>query len=598
MATIAEIAGGEDFNILLSTVLFIDDQIPEANLVAALSGPGPLTVFAPNDAAFAQLAVDLGFDGDIADEAAVTTFLTANVDAATLRAVVEYHVLAGIFDAAAVTAAESLTTLQGGTIAPDVPTLVDNEPDLLDPSLVATDIAADNGIVHVIDRVLLPIDLPDNDASTITGIVAASGEFDTNDADFDLLLNAVQAAGLAETLDDAEADLTVFAPNDAAFIGTAIALGYAGDATDEAAAFAYLVDALDLLSGGDAIGLLTTILQYHVAGESLQSSQVLASETITTLAGADVTVVTEGGVSFADLDPDLPDPAPVQLDIQAANGIVHVIDGVLLPADILVSDGANEVDFIIDGDEDSATELGADADFFSGKGGADLVSGGEGNDVVLGGDGLDRLLGEAGDDSLMGGADSDRLNGGEGDDVILGGDGGDQIFGGDGNDEIRGEGGNDNMFGMAGDDTMMGGTGADTVSGQDGNDNVSGGSLGDLLFGNTGEDFLNGGFGFDRMAGGADADTFFHLGTTDHGSDWIQDFSAEDTLFVGQAGVTADDFLIQTTHTLGSGSADVEEAFITYIPTGQILFALVDGAGLDSISLRGVGQEEAFDLMV
>lgn len=598
MPTIVEIASGDDFNILLATIGFIDSEIPEAGLATALSGPGPLTVFAPTDTAFGILAQDLGFDGDPTDETAVTTFLTDNVAVETLRAVVEYHVLSGAVGSTDVANAATLTTLQGGTITPDLPTLVDNEPDLLDPSLVTLDVVADNGVVHVIDRVLLPVDLDGNDAATITGIVAASGDaFDTDGSDFDMLLAAVQAAGLAETLDDATADLTVFAPNDSAFIGLAVLLGFDGDATDEAGAFGYIVDALSLLNAGDPIGLLTTVLQYHVAAGSLQSSQVLATDAVTTLAGADVTIDTSNGVRFADLDPDLPDPAPVTLDIQAANGIVHVIDGVLIPADLLVSNGANAVDFVVDGDDATTADLGDDNDFFSGKGGADNVQAGAGDDAVMGGADADRLLGDAGNDLLMGDDGSDRLNGGTGDDSISGGAAGDLILGGAGDDTIDGGDGNDQIFGMDGADEIQGGIGADTIAGQEGDDNVSGGALGDLLFGNAGDDFVNGGHGNDRLNGGEGADRFFHTGTEGHGSDWIQDFSTDDELLIGLTNATADDFLVQTAGTVGAGDAAVDEVFVTYTPTGQILFALVDGDGLDSITLRIAGQTDGFDLL-
>ena len=87
-----------------------------------------------------------------------------------------------------------------------------------------TNIAATNSIIHVIDRVLLPVNLPGNTDGTFTDIVAASGAFDTNGADFDLLLKAVQTTGLAGALADPTADLTVFAPNDAAFLKLAAAL--------------------------------------------------------------------------------------------------------------------------------------------------------------------------------------------------------------------------------------------------------------------------------------------------------------------------------------------------------------------------------------
>ncbi|MFK7752521.1 MAG: fasciclin domain-containing protein [Sedimentitalea sp.] len=453
MPTIAEIASGPDFSILLNTVTFIDSEIPAAGLATALSSPGSLTVFAPNNAAFGALAADLGFTGDTTDETAVTNFLVANVPVATLRAVVEYHVLATEELAADIAASTTLTTLQGGTITTDLPTLVDNEPDLIDASLVATDIDATNGVVHVIDRVMIPVDLPGNDAPTITGIAVASGStFDGNGADFDLLRTAVVTAGLAATLDDVTQDLTVFAPNDDAFVSLAQALGFTG--SGEAGAFAFMVDALTLLSKGESpIDLLTTILTFHVSGESLQASQVLSGDPIPTLAGADLTV---SGTSLVDAEPDLPNANLIATDIQAANGVVHVLDGVLIPADLLQSDGSNDVDFIIDSNASaSGIRTGLDDDFISGRNGNDIINAGAGDDVVLGGKGRDTLEGRAGNDTIKGDQGRDQILGGKGNDDLDGGAGGDTIQAGLGDDTIAGGAGNDMLFGHKGDDVFV-----------------------------------------------------------------------------------------------------------------------------------------------
>lgn len=516
MVTIAEIAQGPDFSILLTTVQYIDDNT-DADLVGALSGTTPLTVFAPNNAAFAALAADLGYTGAATDTDAIVGFFVANVDAPTLRTIVEYHVLPGAQTAADIAAQSTLTTLQGSAITAELPILNDLEPDLLNPAVLTADVAADNGIVHVIDRVLLPVDLPGNDALTITGIVLQSGSgFDDNPGDFDMLREAVVAAGLADALNDADADLTVFAPTDAAFVGLSQTLGYSG--SDEAGALTYIIDALDLLSGGAAISLLTDVLTYHVAPQSLQSAQVLADPTINTLLGASFTAeVTQGGVSLVDLDPDLPNPSLQVLDIQAANGIVHVIDGVLIPADLLVSDGANDVDFIIDGDADTSLTLGADADFANGKGGDDTISAGDGDDIIFGGAGNDGVFGGAGNDLMLGQDGDDRVFGGTGDDSVFGADGADIVGGGDGTDNVGGGDGRDNIFGGRGDDTVYGGSGDDTVSGGAGDD-IVGGSGGedtiyastgnDTIFGGAGDDLIFAGKGVDFALGGAGADIF------------------------------------------------------------------------------------------
>ncbi len=436
--SIADIAAGDaNFSILVAALSYVDGALG-AGLVDTLgAAETDVTVFAPTNAAFGQLAADLGFTGDTADTTAVTTFIVGALPAETLRDVLLYHVSGGTQTAADIGAAGSVTTLQGGTIGNNGAMLIDQEPDLMDPTLVSTDIDASNGIVHVIDRVLLPIDIPGNEPeptpeplSTISGIVAASGgTFDGDNTDFDMLLNALQAANLVDALDDETVSLTAFAPTDAAFIATAKALGFEGD--DETGAFGYIVEALSLLNAGDPIPLLSTILTTHVSPSALSSGDVLSATSISTLSGVNLGV---DGASLVDADPDLPNAGIVATDIAASNGVVHVIDGVLLPADILQSDGTNDVDFIIASNDANHISTGRDNDFVDGNGGNDQISTGDGNDVVFGGTGNDKIFGERGDDMIFGGDGNDRLYGGAGNDEITGGAGHDVIYSGWGRD--------------------------------------------------------------------------------------------------------------------------------------------------------------------
>ncbi|MEQ9694197.1 calcium-binding protein [Shimia sp. SDUM112013] len=230
----------------------------------------------------------------------------------------------------------------------------------------------------------------------------------------------------------------------------------------------------------------------------------------------------------------------------------------------------------------------------------DLV-GDETSNILRGGNNHDRLVGLAGNDTIWGGDGADTLNGGDGNDDIHGGedifDERDTVYAGGGNDTVDGGYGNDLVFGGEGDDLLIGGFGADDLRGQQGQDSLSGGALSDALFGGDGDDFLNGGFGFDRMNGGHGADRFFHLGVADHGSDWIQDYDAAagDVLYFGNSDATAAQFQINLAETPLAGADDVSEAFVIYRPTGQIVWALVDGGAQDSINLQIGGQ--VFDLM-
>jgi Ca2+-binding RTX toxin-like protein len=220
---------------------------------------------------------------------------------------------------------------------------------------------------------------------------------------------------------------------------------------------------------------------------------------------------------------------------------------------------------------------------FVGTPGADRIQGGGFNDTISGLDGNDTLIGGDGNDSITGGVSETDLR-----DIIYGGNGNDTIDGGYGNDELRGDAGNDNIAGGFGADTVIGGTGNDTLTGS---------SYGDEIFGSEGMDFINGGFGHDRLNGGADGDRFYHIGVFDHGSDWIQDYNAADgdVLQWGGATATATDFQINTADTANAGVDGVSESFVIYRPTGQIMWALVDGNAQSSINIQIAGQ--VFDLM-
>lgn len=166
---------------------------------------------------------------------------------------------------------------------------------------------------------------------TITEIVAASGgEFDGNGRDYDILLNAVLTADLDETLATPGLDVTVWAPNDRAFIRTARDLGFTG--TDEAGAWAFLVEALTGLGGGDPIPVLTAILTYHVTPGARGVWQVLTTRTFPTLQGG---TLTRHFLTLQDADPDIKDAnLTLPLQVRASNGIIHTIDRVLIPINI------------------------------------------------------------------------------------------------------------------------------------------------------------------------------------------------------------------------------------------------------------------------
>jgi uncharacterized surface protein with fasciclin (FAS1) repeats len=165
----------------------------------------------------------------------------------------------------------------------------------------------------------------------ITEIVAASGgTFDRNRHDYDILLNAVLTAGLEGTLATPGLNVTVWAPNDAAFIRTARDLGFTG--RGEKGAWNFLVAALTDIGGGNPLPVLTAILTYHVTPEARGVLSVLKTKEFPTLQGG---TIVRKGLTLQDKDPELKDPNLTwPLQVRASNGIIHTIDRVLIPVNL------------------------------------------------------------------------------------------------------------------------------------------------------------------------------------------------------------------------------------------------------------------------
>ncbi len=259
----------------------LEAALVAADLVETLEGDGPFTVFAPTDAAFAALPAG-ALDALLADKEALTDVLT-------------YHVVSGRVTAAQVLTLESATTLQGTDIAISV---VDGKVILNGTvNVTVTDIAADNGIIHMIDAVLMPEE-PEPMTNTIADIVATNPDFTT-------LKTAVDAAGLGTTL-AGTGPFTVFAPTNAAF----------------AALPAGALDAL--LADTEA---LTDVLLYHaVPGAEVNAATVVTLPRATAANGVDIKITVTNGEVF------LNNTVKVSVtDVEADNGIIHIIDAVLLP---------------------------------------------------------------------------------------------------------------------------------------------------------------------------------------------------------------------------------------------------------------------------
>ncbi len=274
-------------------------------------------MFAPTDEAFAAALESLGITAEelLADTETLTSILT-------------YHVIAGEVDAATAISLDGQTaeTVNGAEISINV---VDGNVVINDATVITPDVMASNGIIHVIDSVLLPPHDGDDMSEDAMSEDAMSGDAMSEDAmsddmddaelgtivdiaasidDFSTLVAAVQAADLVETLSD-EGPFTVFAPTNEAFANALAALDITAD---------------ELLADTET---LKAILTYHVvAGEVDAATAItLDGQTAATVNGADISIsVVDGSVMINDA-------TVVTADVMADNGIIHVIDTVLLP---------------------------------------------------------------------------------------------------------------------------------------------------------------------------------------------------------------------------------------------------------------------------
>ena len=263
----------------------LESLINSAGLNATLSGTGTFTVFAPTDAAFAAL-----------DPSLVAT-LTGDPSGKLTKALL-YHVLGAEVMSSDLSDGQTATTLFGQDITVTINNMM--EVFINTAQVTAPDLDATNGVVHVIDEVLLPPNV------TVADVVINSSVHET-------LEGAVIAADLAGTLSDLNSNFTVFAPTDDAFA-----------ALDPSV--------LNILTS-NADTKLKNALLYHVLGAEVMSSDLSDGQTATTLFGQDITVTIDanGGVMINNAN-------VIIADIPTFNGVVHVLDAVILPPNVTVAD--------------------------------------------------------------------------------------------------------------------------------------------------------------------------------------------------------------------------------------------------------------------
>ena len=275
--TITEIAAADaQFSTLVSA-------LERTGLASVLNGAGPFTVFAPTNSAFDALGVDLA---TLSDEA--------------LTEILLYHVLGGASVAAGdIAEGQTYVTTAAETGPGDTQLSLLIEKDggavSLNGSInvVTADVQASNGVIHVVDAVIMPLDL--------VGHAAANSNFTE-------LVGALGAAtgDLVTVLSATDQVYTVFAPLNSAF--EEIATVTAGLSADQLAA----------------------VLTYHVAaGANVRSETLSDGQTVMTVNGSTFTVNLGGDVTITDAQGNVANV--VLTDVQATNGVIHVIDKVILP---------------------------------------------------------------------------------------------------------------------------------------------------------------------------------------------------------------------------------------------------------------------------
>jgi transforming growth factor-beta-induced protein len=252
--------------------------ITAAGLVETLKGTGPFTVFAPTDAAFSAIQSDV--DNLLKPE-----------NKTQLAKLLTCHVVGGKLTASDLKDGQELTALDGSKI---VVYMSNGKVMVGDANITVKDKMASNGVIHMIDKVLLP-PKPMVKAKDIVDIASESAK---------TLAAAVTAAGLVETF-KGTGPFTVFAPTDAAFSA--------------------IQSDVDNLLKPENKDKLSKILTYHVVSGKAMSSDLKDGQMITTVEGSQLKVTIKDGkvmINGANV---------VSADIPASNGVIHVIDKVVMP---------------------------------------------------------------------------------------------------------------------------------------------------------------------------------------------------------------------------------------------------------------------------
>jgi uncharacterized surface protein with fasciclin (FAS1) repeats len=288
-------AGGLSYLLAAATKAELADELGAASTAG-------LTVFAPTNAAFNSLATQLG----LADGPA----LVAALPKEALASILSYHVLPARKSAADLTSGgatqDTIYTFDGAVTKLNLTTtsgVAIKDAVLTEAKVTTADVAATNGVVHIVDKVLVP-----------PGVLNVVQMAQANPAAFSTLVGAVASAGLVPTLSsttDPLARFTVFAPTNAAF--ASIASTVAGLTPTQ----------------------LSTVLTYHVLASQVLSTDLgpVFGTAVATVAGQNITINAGTAPVIATITDTTTTPATITaVDVRASNGVIHVIDKVLLPS--------------------------------------------------------------------------------------------------------------------------------------------------------------------------------------------------------------------------------------------------------------------------
>ena len=267
----------------------LSSLLKTAGLVDVLKGQGPFTIFAPTDDAFAL---------------SPETLAALSKDPQKLAALLKYHVVDGALTAADVAKLSEAKTLEGQPVAIAVK---DNKTQINDATVTNSDLATANGVIHTIDRVLVPPELR-NEVVLVSPTPTSQDLVDAalSSSNFKTLSSLLKTAGLVDVL-KGQGPFTIFAPTDDAFARLS-------------------PETLDALSKDPQ--KLAALLKYHVVDGALTAADVAKLSEAKTLEGQPV------AIAVKDNKTQINDATVTNSDLATANGVIHTIDRVLVPPEL------------------------------------------------------------------------------------------------------------------------------------------------------------------------------------------------------------------------------------------------------------------------